>query len=477
MDDTAYLSAAELVAAYRDGDLSPVEVTRATLDRIEAAQETLNAFCLIDAASALAAAEDSERRWRRGEPLGPVDGVPTSIKDIVLTKGWPTLRGSKTVKREQPWDEDAPCVARLRAEGAVLVGKTTTPEFAWKAVTDSPLTGITRNPWDTTKTPGGSSGGAGAAIAAGLCHLAIGTDAGGSIRIPSSFSGVFGLKPSFGRVPAYPLTPYATFASIGPMTRTVADAATVLAIISRPDSRDWNALPYDGRDHGDGLGTDLAGVRIAFSADLGYGRVERDVAACVAEAASVFADLGAAVEAADPGFDDPGPLFDALRRGLTAFAFKDLDEDKLASMDPGLAEDIRASRDGGLLPFLDADFCRAQLGQHMKAFHDRYDLLVTPSTAVAAFAVGHNAPPDYPAGAGRMDWTPFTFPFNLTRQPAASVPCGFTAGGLPVGLQIVAGSHRDDLVLRAAHAFETARPWREARPPVDLPPSARAGAA
>ncbi|MEE8396713.1 MAG: amidase [bacterium] len=464
-DEIAYKTAAQLGACYREKTLSPVEVTRATLDRIAANQPTLNAFCLVDESSALAAARASEQRWGQGRPLGPLDGVPTSIKDIIVTKGWPTLRGSKTIDPKQPWEEDGPCVARLREQGVVLVGKTTTPEFAAKGVTDSPLTGITRNPWNTGLTPGGSSGGAGAAVAAGLCHLAVGTDAGGSIRIPASFSGVFGHKPSYGRVPVYPLTPYAPFAGIGPMTRTVEDAAMMLNAMARPDPRDWNALPYDGRDFLQGLDDGVEGLRIAFSPTFGYAKVEPEVAKIVAGAVEVFGKLGAAVERKDPGFENPEGIRQRLWRGLTVVAFKNMPEEKIAMLDPQLVQAIAESRAASLMEYLEADLERAALGKHMWDFHQRYDLLLSPTLAVQPFPVGRNTP-DETRWPSTMDWNPFTFPFNLTRQPAASVPCGFTADGLPVGLQIVGPPHGDALVLRAARAFEKERPWQDRRPPL-----------
>ncbi|MGH6915905.1 MAG: amidase family protein, partial [Geminicoccales bacterium] len=238
------LSATELLARYRRKQLSPVEATRAALDRIERFDGAVNAFCLVDGERALAHARASEDRWQRGAAQGLVDGVPTTIKDLVLTEGWPTLRGSLAIAPDQRWDEDAAATARLREQGAVLLGKTTTPEFGWKAVTDSPLTGITRNPWDVSRTPGGSSGGAAAACALGMGPLHVGTDGGGSIRIPACFTGIFGLKPSFGRVPAYPLSPYGTIAHVGPMTRTVSDAALMLNVLALPDRRDGFALPY-----------------------------------------------------------------------------------------------------------------------------------------------------------------------------------------------------------------------------------------
>ena len=461
-EDLAFLSARELVARYRAGALSPVEAARATLERIAALRDGLNAYCLVDEQGALAAARASEARWRDGAPLGRLDGVPTSIKDIVLTRGWPTLRGSRTIDPDRDWADDAPPVARLREHGAVLLGKTTTPEFAMKGVTDSPLTGITRNPWNPDLTPGGSSGGAGAAVAAGMCALALGTDAGGSIRIPASFCGVFGLKPSWGRVPVWPPTPFGSFASTGPMTRSVADAALMLNVIAGPDARDWNALPHDGTDFAARLDEGIDGLRVAYSPTLGYAEVDPEVAAIVESAVAVLAGSGAQVELEDPGFADPAPFWHVLFRGLTAFAFRDMTEDRLAVMDPTVAGKIRAAPGLELEAFLAAERRRAELGAHMKAFHRRYDLLATPATAVAAFPVDRAAPDRGPA-ADATEW-PFSLPFNLTRQPAASVPCGFTEDGRPVGLQIVGPPHGDALVLRAARAFEAARPWSARRP-------------
>jgi aspartyl-tRNA(Asn)/glutamyl-tRNA(Gln) amidotransferase subunit A len=306
--DLLKLSAVDLLDLYRTRRLSPVEVTRAALQHIEALNPVLNAFCFV-APDALATAAASEARWMAGEPMGPLDGVPVSIKDILLTRGWPTLRGSKTVDPAGPWTDDAPAVARLRESGAVLIGKNTTPEFGWKGVTDSPLTGITRNPWDPAKTPGGSSGGGAAAVASGMCPLTLGTDGGGSIRIPCAFTGIFGLKPSFGRVPAWPLSPYGTVAHIGPMSRTVRDTALLMNVIAQPDARDWFALPADRRDYLEGLDAGVRGWRIAYSANLGYADVDPEVAALVRRAAMRFVDLGAQVEDADPDVAGADEIF------------------------------------------------------------------------------------------------------------------------------------------------------------------------
>src|SRR5580765_112846 len=292
-------SAADLIDLYRTRRASPVEVTSAILQRIETLNPVLNAFCFV-APDALDQARRSESRWMRGAAQGALDGVPVSIKDLLLTAGWPTRRGSKTVDPAGPWLDEAPAVSRLRESGAVLLGKTTTPEFGWKGVTDSPLTGITRNPWNTAKTPGGSSGGGAAAVAAGMGPLTIGTDGGGSIRIPCAFTGLFGLKPSFGRVPAWPLSPFGTVAHVGPMTRTVADAALMLNVLALPDARDWHSLAYDARDYRTQLEDGVRDLRIAWSPDLGYAKVDPEVTAVVSKAVKIFEELGAKVEAKNP---------------------------------------------------------------------------------------------------------------------------------------------------------------------------------
>ena len=310
----------------------------------------VNAFCLVDPEQALASARASEDRWQRGTANGLVDGVPSTIKDVALTKQWPTLRGSRAVGRDQDWSEDAPVSARLREHGAVLLGKTTTPEFGWKAVTDSPLTGITRNPWNTSTTPGGSSGGAAAACALGMGALHIGTDGGGSIRIPASFTGIFGLKPSFGRVPAYPLSPFGTVAHLGPMTRTVSDAALMLNVLALPDARDGLALPYDPRDHLIGIEDGVRGLKIAFSPALGFAEVDRAVADLVAAAADIFAELGAHVEQADPGFASPQEVFQAHWYAGAASLLQSFDAEQRALMDPGL---IEIATEGAQIPLLD----------------------------------------------------------------------------------------------------------------------------
>jgi aspartyl-tRNA(Asn)/glutamyl-tRNA(Gln) amidotransferase subunit A len=458
--DIALMPAIDLVRHYRARTLSPVEATRAALERIARLNPRLNAYRLVDDKSALAAARDSEARWMKDEPIGPLDGVTASVKDLLVTRGWPTLRGSKAVDPNQSCDEDAPTVARLREAGAVLLGKTTTPEFGWKGVTDSPLTGITRNPWDDSRTPGGSSGGAAVAAACGMGALHLGTDGGGSIRIPASFTGIFGFKQSFGRVPASPLSPFGTLAHVGPMTRSVEDAALMLSVIARPDPRDWYAIPYDGRDYLDGLDDGIRGLKIAFSPSLGGHTVEPEIARVVAEAVSIFRELGATVDEAEPeigtncGLTFANHWFPGAANALRGFS-----AEQRALMDPGLCDIAALGARLPLLDYLASVKEREQLGVRMNQFHEKWDLLLTPTTPLAAFQAGVECPV-MADGSRWTDWTPFTYPFNLTRQPAASLPCGFTAAGLPAGLQIVGPSYGDAAVLRAARAFEKLRPFK-----------------
>jgi aspartyl-tRNA(Asn)/glutamyl-tRNA(Gln) amidotransferase subunit A len=477
LDSLCDWTATDLLAAFSAGKASPVEATEAVLARIARLDPQFNAFCLVDAPAARAAARASERRWRRGEPQGLLDGVPVSVKDLLLTAGQPTLRGSRAVDPAGPWTEDAPAVARLREHGAVLIGKTTTPEFGWKGVTDSPLTGITRNPHDPDRTAGGSSGGSAAAVALGLGPLSVGNDGGGSIRIPASFCGVFGLKPTYGRVPLYPPSPFGTLSHAGPISRTVADAALLLDVISAPDPRDWSELPpapseFRGIPAAASGDAPLAGLRVAYApAPGGVPRtpaapaVHPEVAAPVAAAVRRLAELGAEVEEADPGYADPVEAFHTLWFSGAAKVAERLTPRQLIDLDPGLFAICREGARRSALDYLQATDVRMALGIRMGAFHQRYDLLVTPTLPIPAFAAGRETPSGEP-DVRWTSWTPFSYPFNLTQQPAATLPCGRTADGLPVGVQLVAARHRDDLVLRAAAALERALgPQSALRPP------------
>ena len=455
--DSATLSAATLLRLYRRRELSPVEVTRACLARIARWNDRVHAFCHVDEVGALAAAEASEQRWLRGEPLGLLDGVPVTIKDLVLTRGWTARRGSHATEGHPPAAADAPATARLREEGAVLLGSTTTPEFGWKGVTDNPLGHLARNPWDVSRTPGGSSGGAAVAAALGMGALHVGTDGGGSIRIPSSFTGIVGLKPTFGRVPAWPLSPFGTVAHLGPMTRTVEDAALMLTVISRPDIRDWHALPPDGRDYRIGLERGIAGLRIAASPDFGFVEVDPEVAAAFTAALAVLADLGARIDLVDPPVGRPGSIFARTWFPAAGRVLEKLPPEIRPRLDPGFVAMAEQGARYSRADIQDAMLERGELGVAMQAFLSDYDLLATPSTALPAFAAGVEYP-DPQRPERWSDWATFSYPFNLTQQPAISVPCGFTAAGLPIGLQLAAAKYADALVLRAARAFEAARP-------------------
>ncbi|WP_328364022.1 amidase [Streptomyces sp. NBC_00445] len=452
MSELTELTAVQLVNGFRKGEFSPVEATRAALERAEQLQPVVNAFVRLDPEDALARAAESERRWRRGEPAGLVDGVPVTVKDILLMRGGPTLKGSKAIDPNGRWDEDAPSVARLREHGAVFLGKTTTPEFGWKGVTDSPLSGVTRNPHDTSRTAGGSSGGSAAAVALGAGPLSLGTDGGGSVRIPAAFCGIFALKPTYGRVPLYPASAFGTLAHVGPMTRDAADAALLMDVIGGPDARDWSALA-PAASFVQALAGGVRGLRVAYSPALGgQVAVRPAVAAAVRRAVERLAGLGAYVEETDPDFTDPVDAFHTLWFSGAARVTQHFGPHQRELLDPGLREICTLGARYSALDYLAAVDVRMELGRRMGHFHESYDLLVTPTLPITAFEAGA----EVPKGSGHRrwtGWTPFTYPFNMTQQPAATVPVGTDGEGLPIGMQIVAARHRDDLVLRAAHAL------------------------
>ncbi|RKN39746.1 amidase [Streptomyces hoynatensis] len=461
MTELTALTAAELTAGYAAGEFSPVEAATAALERAEEAQQAVNAFVFLDREEALRRAREAGERWRRGAPAGPVDGVPVTVKDILLLRGHPTRRGSAAVPAPGPDAEDAPAVARLREAGAVFLGKTTTPEYGWKGVTDSPAFGSTGNPYDPTRTAGGSSGGSAAAVALGAGPLSLGTDGGGSVRIPAAFCGIFALKPTYGRVPLYPASAFGTLAHVGPMTRDAADAALLLDVIARPDSRDWSQLaprPGSFRDALAGGAAGLRGLRVAYAPAPGGAKVQGAVAAAVRTAVARMAELGALVEEAEPPLGPPETLreaFHVLWFSGAARVTQHFDAAQRAALDPGLREICAAGARYGALDYLAAVDVRMAAGRAMGAFHERYDLLVTPTMPLTAFGRGVEVPEG--SGLGRWtEWTPFTYPFNMTQQPAASLPCGVDAAGLPIGLQLVGARHADATVLAAAHALYAA---------------------
>lgn len=468
MTDLTQCTATQLLSMFRSGQASPVEATQTVLHRIARLNPLLNAFCWVDEAAALDSARQSEARWQAhrqsGAPVLPLDGVPVSIKDLILTRGWPTLRGSKTVNPDQPWEVDAPVTARLREAGAVLLGKTTTPEFGCKGETNSLLTGISRNPWNTDHTPGGSSGGASAAVSAGFGPLAIGTDGAGSVRIPAAFCGNVGFKPSFGRVPAYPLSPFGSVAHLGPHAMTVQDVALLMNTITLPDARDWTSLSFDGVDYLAGWQAGVKGLRVAYSPTLGYAlNVDPQIAAATAQAAKHLQDLGAVVEQLDPGIADPLDITTGLWFAGAYQVWQSLSPAQQAVTDP----DFRAQAELGAQ--LDANALhqlnqrRGVLGSHLRQFMQRFDLILTPSTAVPAFKAlptGHSPM----NSVAMLGWTPFSYPFNLSQQPAISLPCGLTTEGLPMGVQLVGAMFGDAVLLRAAHALQSC--YAVMRPPL-----------
>lgn len=452
------LTAEALCDHYARGDLSPVDVTETLIAHAERLHGTLNAFVVFNWTGSRQQAAASAERWRRNSPLSKLDGVPVSIKDLVAMKGFATLCGSRTTEPDAISDVDCPCVARLRDAGAVLLGKTHTPEFGWKGITDSPLFGTTRNPWNVNHSPGGSSGGAGAAVAAGIAPLAHGTDAGGSIRIPSSYCGLYGIKPTFGRVPHAPNhSPYATLASSGPLAHTVRDAARMLTILAQPDARDWYALPYQAIDFEAGLEDGVEGLRIAYSPELGGARPDPEIEGMVVDAVRQFEALGAIVEKIDPIFDPLRPVFEDYWKAGFAHLLRSIPQGKRDLMDPGLRMLATEGLGVGLDAYYDAVAARAHLGSEMEQFHRRYNLLITPTTpttAPRAEVIYHSAE------FGRWDHAvPYTVPFNLTGQPAASIPVGLASNGLPVGMQIIGPHYSEALILRASRAFEQTAPF------------------
>jgi len=452
----ADLNCAELTALYRRGELSPVEAARDVFARI-AANARFNAFMPIDPEPALAAAAESESRWRQGRPLGPIDGVPATIKDNIWFKGYPTRRGSKT-SDPAPATADSPAPARLREQGAVIIGKTCLPEHGWIGVCHSPLTGITRNPCNPDMTPGGSTGGGAVAALLGLGLLHLGTDGAGSLRIPAAFTGVFGMKPSYGQVPTFPPSALNMLAHQGPIARRVADAALMLSVISGPDARDMTAWNSPPPDFSAGLEQGVRGLRVALSMRLGQSiKLDPEIEAAVRKVARVLDGEGAIVAEADPPLARAADMIRALWWPVMA-TLADAVGARRTEMDPGLL-DI-AERGGRFTAgdYINAYNARADLHAAMLAFHERYDLLLTPTMPLTAFKVGLIGPDDADFGDDWINWSPYTYPFNLTQQPAASVPCGLARNGLPMGAQIVGRPRADAMVLRVARTIERALP-------------------
>lgn len=463
-DDLCYLSAVELAAAIRTRDVSPVEVTEAVLARIEQWNPVLNCFCTSMADEARAAARRAEEAVSRGDELGPLHGVPVSVKDIVAVRGSRMTFGSRLFEDHVSTD-DAPAIERLRNAGAIFIGRTNTPEFGWKGVTDSPLFGITRNPWNTGLTPGGSSGGAAAATAAGMAPIGIGTDGGGSIRIPAAFCALVGMKASFGRIPNFPATAVDSLRHTGPLTRTVADAALSTDIMAGPDERDPCSLPDCQHNYLAELDRGIQGLRIAYSPDLGYAKVDPEVARICEHSAMKLTDAGAIVEQTELDWPNPYECWSIFFYGGIAATHGRRPESELELMDPGLRAIVERGRSLSAVDYVNATMQRNAFWQQARRVHDEFDLLITPALAVPPFPAGQDNAEAKPGEKPKhLGWTAFTYPFNLTGQPACSVPCGWTDSDLPVGLQIVGRRFDDKTVLQAARALEQIQPWADRRP-------------
>lgn len=457
--ELAEMDATALIEAYKHGRLSPVEVTEDALARIDLANPVVNAFCHIDHEGALKASRESERRWQRGEPLGSADGLPITMKDLTKVRGMPARDGT-LISDPAICEEDSPPAQRLRDAGAVFLGKTTTPEYGWKGVTDSPLTGVTYNPWDTRLTPGGSSGGAAVASALNLGVLHQGGDSGGSIRIPASFTGTFGFKSTFGLVPQWPPCSLPSMSHIGPITRTVDDAIRMLNLIGRYDSHDSYANDAAPADWGEATTQSLKGLRIGLITEAKKVAVDPQITAATERAARMFSELGAEVVPSDLDLHEAGLSFKVLWFATTWRLCYQMSEAQRHQISPGLLENAWRGEEYGVNDVLVAEEEREIMAARFEAhFRDEFDLFLMPSVAVLPFGAGL----EVPEGSGMIDWmewTPFSYPFNLTRQPAASVPCGFSEEGLPIGCQLVGARFNDRTVLRACRAFMQAVPPR-----------------
>jgi aspartyl-tRNA(Asn)/glutamyl-tRNA(Gln) amidotransferase subunit A len=464
--DPTALSAEELLFHYARRSLSPVGVLQAVTERLARANPELNAFAVMNPRS-LEAAGESEARWRVGRPRGLLDGVPVTVKDVIDVAGLPTRRGSRLADAAAVAD-DAPAVLALREQGAVIIGKTTTSEFGWKALGDCPLHGITRNPWNLLHTPGGSSAGGAAAAAAGFGPLHLGTDAGGSLRIPAAWCGVVGLKPSFGRVPQWPLGAFGAVAVAGPIARTVRDCALMLSAVACFDARDPYCLPPEAcaaRDWRQGIEDGVAELRVAVLRRPGFDApVDWEGLAAVEQAAKLLMEAGAEVEEVDPELPDTSAIFSTLWSAALAALVQSVPETRRTMLDPGLLRVAAAGATPSAARLLELEGQRLAAAAAMAALHQRYDLLLCPT--VPSLAPPIETPPADPLEALRTQWAPWTVLFNLTRQPAIAVPMGLAANGLPRSVQLAAALWRDDLVLRAARTLEVAQPF--ASPPAAL---------
>jgi aspartyl-tRNA(Asn)/glutamyl-tRNA(Gln) amidotransferase subunit A len=462
--DVCFLSALELRGLYLKRELSPVEVVQMVLERIERFEPSLNAFVTQTPELALDHARRAEDHYVSGQIDGPLLGVPITIKDITVTRGIRTTRGSLLYQDWIP-DFDAPVVERMYRAGAVMLGKTTTPEMGWKGDSDNRVNGPARNPWNPERTAGGSSGGASAAVAAGFGPIAQGTDGAGSVRIPAAFCGVYGIKPSFGLIPTFPPSTVPNLAHVGPLSRTVRDSALALNVMAGPDARDKNSLGETGLDYLAACDRPIAGLRVAWTPDLGYAPIDPRVRDIAERAAREFERLGCYVDEVNPGIPDPWPELDLLWQSGQAVGYADNFDQVRDQLDQGRVPIIEAGLSANAMDVAKAHAFVMDYSEQWRRFMEHYDVLLTPTLPVTAFPAGQDFPESIEGVPSTyLGWTKFTYPFNITGQPAATVPCGLSDDGLPVGLQIVGRWRDDSTVLAASAAFESARPWREQVP-------------
>ncbi len=459
----AFKTAFELKELIANREISPVELVADVLRRQQELEPVLNCFVTCTPEIALDAARQAEKSVMAGEELGLLHGLPLSIKDLISMEGVPWTFGSRLFAKNIGLI-DAPAVARTRAAGACIIGKSTTSEFGCKGTGDSPLTGVTRNPWNLETTPGGSSAGAGASVAAGLTPFSLGTDGGGSIRIPSSLCGLFGIKAQFSRVPLFPVPATPTLAHIGPLARTVRDAALLLTVISGHDQRDPFAVAGPVPDYLGACGQSLKGMRIAWCPTFGYARSDPEVLAITEKAAHAFEQFGCRVEeVATPFGDDPIDIWRAEFYGGVGTKLK---ESLLASpeqLDPAVVAMLTNALKYSIEDYFTRVFERYAFRETVREFFENYDLMLSPVLPVAAFKTGHDMPPGW-EDCDPVSWVYYTYPFNITGQPAASIPAGFTKSGLTVGLQMVARINSETDIFRAAATFEEAYPWADKKP-------------
>lgn len=466
-EDIFFMSAAELRAKIRTKELSCVELTEKLIDRIEKINPIINAYCTPTFERARRSAKKTDEAIKKGEKIGLLEGIPASIKDNIITKDIRTTFGSKIYENHIP-EEDEVVAKRLKKEGIVLLGKSNTPAFGHKAVTENLIFGTTRNPWNLERTPGGSSGGAAASIASGIGYLAIGSDEGGSVRIPSCFCGIFGLKPSFGRIPKYPSygIMWNTFNHYGPLVRYVEDAALMLDAIAGPHHGDRDSLPKERVSYLEIFNIKPKNLKIGYSTDLGFVRsIEEEVKENVINAAKKFEEFGWDVEEANIKLKKPELAYNLLITAGLGYDLKSYVEQEDLEISTSLKKMIQAGVTYTANDLKNAQMQRKTLFENIYKFFKVYDILITPTTAVSAFELGKMYPEKI-AGkrASPTAWMPFTYPFNMSGHPAASIPSGWTSDGLPIGMQIIGQRFDEATVLQASKAFEEIAPWQDKRP-------------